>query len=250
MGSSHCTFNTSQKALGSRDFTKIPAGVNGVEARMSVLWERAVRQGKLDPTGFVALTSALPAKIFNMWPDKGRIEVGSEADIVIWNPNASKKISANDHQLKVDFNVFEGMECHGVAETVICRGKIVVDEGQIRVMQGYGRFLPLKPYSDYVYDKVRDKEMEDAAPRAVARTEADMEVVTTNGSGEIPPPTPRKTNQAIPAPSQQQSTFDLNDHPNAPDFDSPAVSVARQSPARSSVRVRAPPGGRSSGGFW
>ncbi len=240
IASDHTTFNASQKALGSSDFTKIPVGVNGVEARMSVLWERAVHSGKMDPTKFVSLTSATPAKIFNMYPAKGRIEVGAEADIVIWNPNATKTFSAKSHQLKVDFNIFEGLTCHGVAETVICSGKVMVDDGQLRIMQGFGRFLPIAPFSSHVYDLVREKEMADAAPRAVER---DQEEMTINGSsGDIPPPTPPKTNQAVPAPSQLESHFDLRSHPD-PD-------ASQQGPNRSTVRVRLPPGGRSSGGFW
>lgn len=246
VASDHCTFNSGQKGLGSRDFTKIPVGVNGVDCRLSVLWERAVHSGKMDPKQFVALTSSIPAKIFNMYPEKGRIEVGADADLVIWNPKTSKKITAHDHQLKVDFNIFEGMDCHGVADTVICQGKVMVDEGQIRVMQGFGRFLPLKPFSAFVYDKVRAKEEADAMPR-VERSLNDMEI-STNGNGaggDIPPPTPPKVNYAVPSPSQHESHFDLRSHPNTPDVD-----VSRASPTRSSVRVRAPPGGKSHGSFW
>ena len=118
----------------------IPAGVNGAEERMSVVWERCGGAG--DPARFVALTSANAAKIFNMFPRKGRIEVGAEADVVVWNPNAAKvissvcylpdtvnlsdmifqKITKDDHQSKVDFNVFEGKTVHGAAEHVICQG--------------------------------------------------------------------------------------------------------------------------------
>lgn len=186
LASGHCTFNKKQKALGKRDFTKIPQGVNGVEARMSVLWEKAVHSGKMNPAQFVAMTSAIPAKLFNMYPTKGRIEVGSHADVVIWNPYGIKTISAKSHQLKTDFNVFEGLECHGVADIVICGGKIMVDDGAIRVMQGFGSFIPLPPFSPFVYDKVKAKEERDLLPRqSVARTEEDM-VVSTNGCGDIP----------------------------------------------------------------
>ncbi len=255
LGSDHATFNGSQKALGKSDFTKIPVGINGVEERMSILWEKAVHSGKMEPTHFVALTSSMPARLMNLYPEKGRIEVGAEADIVIWNPNATKVFSVKDHQLKVDFNVFESQMVHGVAETVICRGKVVVDDGQIRVMQGFGNFLPVAPHAAFVYDKVQEKEMSDAAPRAVERNESDMEVMTNGGpGGDIPPPTPPKTDQAVPAPSQQISHVDLTAHPD-PDTTPSAVAAASaasagESPTRSSVRVRAPPGGKSSGGFW
>eukprot|EP00094_Tigriopus_californicus_P000025 TCALIF_00025-PA protein Name:"Similar to DPYS Dihydropyrimidinase (Homo sapiens)" AED:0.05 eAED:0.05 QI:11/0/0/1/0.8/0.83/6/0/1031 len=237
IASDHCTFNGKQKAFGKDDFTKIPTGVNGAESRMSVLWEKAVHSGKMDPTLFVALTSSIPAKLFNLYPSKGRIEVGADADVLIWDPESTYVISAKDHQLKVDFNILEGMICHGKADTVISQGRVSVDDGQIRVMQGAGRFLPLPPFAKHVYDKVTAKEEADNHfPTGVARTETDMAIM--NG-GDIPPPTPPKQDQAEPAPSQQQTTFDLRSHPDVPDFD----SSARSSPQRSSVRVRAPPGG-------
>lgn len=246
VASNHRTFNKKQKALGKSDFTQIPAGVNGAECRMSVLWERAVHSGKMDPTRFVALTSAIPAKLFNCYPSRGRIEVGSEGDVVVWNPSATRTLSAKDHPLKVDFNVFEGMEVHGVPEVVICQGKIMVEDGLIRVMTGFGKFVPLEPHAPFVYDKVRAKEEADAMPRrGVVRTEEDM---ATNGDGEdLPRPSPPPSNVAEPAQSQQQSNFDLRSHPNGPDE---SASAARAGSARASVRVRAPPGGKSSGGFW
>ena len=264
VASDHATYNGSQKALGARDFTKIPVGINGVGDRMSVLWERGVHSGKMDPTQFVALTAANPAKLFNLYPQKGRIEVGAAADLVIWNPTAKRVISAKTHQLKADFNVFEGMEVHGVAETVICQGKVVVDEGQIRVMQGFGRFVPLAPFAAHVYDRVRAKEADNAAARAVVRAEAPL--TTTNGSGSsgngaIPPPTPPKSAQPERAPSQHRSSVDLTAHPNRPDAAemealrvspeaAPAAAPVALEAGGAPVHVRHPPGGKSAGGFW
>ena len=158
VSSNHATYNTSQKALGLRNFNKIPAGVNGVESRMSVLWEKAVHSGKMTPERFVAVTSSIPAKIFNIFPDKGKIEVGSDADIVVWNPTATKVISKENHNLKTDFNIFEGMEVHGVPEFVIVQGRVVVDEGHLRAMQGLGKFVALPPFSPHVFEKVRARE--------------------------------------------------------------------------------------------
>jgi len=269
ISSHHATFNAKQKALGLKDFTKIPLGVNGIESRMSVLWELAVHSGKMTPEKFVALTSSTPAKMLNVYPEKGRLEVGSHADLVIWDPSATRTISKEDHNLKVDFNIFEGMVCHGVAETVLVQGKLMVDEGRVRVMQGFGKFVPLAPNPSFVYDKVRAKEageLDLARAQPVARSGVDMEIPagaatngkahhdeSTNGSGDgadgdgIPTPTPKKSDQPERAPSQQSSNFDLRSHPNAPDD---IDEQFRNSPQRASVRVRAPPGGRSSGGFW
>ena len=260
ISSDHATFNGTQKALGLRDFTKVPLGVNGVESRMSILWEQAVHPGLITPERFVALTSATPAKLFNLYPDKGRIATGSNADIVIWDPKATRTISKENHNLKVDFNVFEGMECHGVADTVIVQGKIMVDEGRVRVMQGFGRFIPVSPFAPHIYEKIRARQEESislSGVQPVIRSEADMEIpskLSTNGSGDhnahdgIPSPERKKSEQPERAPSQQTSSFDLKDHPNSDPH--PIDSPMRNSPQRASVRVRAPPGGNSQGGFW
>lgn len=151
-GSDNCTFNRSQKELGTGDFTKIPNGVNGVEDRMSVVWERGVHAGLIDPCKFVAITSTNAAKIFNLYPRKGRIEAGSDADIVVWNPHAVRTISAQTHQQACDFNIFEGMQCHGVPEFVVVKGRVCVDDGQLRVAEGHGCFVETPVFPPYVYN--------------------------------------------------------------------------------------------------
>lgn len=159
-GSDNCTFNKEQKELGKNDFSKIPNGVNGVEDRMSVIWEKGVHAGIIDPQRFVAITSTNAAKIFNLYPRKGCIAIGSDADIVIWDPQRTRTISAKTHHQAVDFNIFEGMEVHGVPEYVIVNGRVCVDEEQLRAVQGYGRFIETPVFPPFVYSPDKAAELE------------------------------------------------------------------------------------------
>ena len=149
---------TTQKALGKDDFSKIPNGVNGVEDRMSVIWEKGVESGIISRTQFVAVTSTNAAKVFNVYPQKGVIQVGSDADIVVWDPNASRTISAKTHHQACDFNVFEGMEVRGVADSVLTRGRVVKEEGRLQVERGSGSYVRTKPYAPFVYDLVKKRD--------------------------------------------------------------------------------------------
>jgi dihydropyrimidinase len=149
----HCCFCTEQKEMGKDDFRKIPNGTGGVEDRMSVLWHHGVRTGRLTPSEFVRVTSTAAAQIFNIYPRKGAVAVGADADLVVWDPKGTRTISAKTHHQKIDFNVYEGMEVTGLAKTTLSQGKVVWDEGELRATRGAGRYIDrpcFAPYHDAV----------------------------------------------------------------------------------------------------
>jgi len=137
----HCCFCADQKAMGRDDFTQIPNGTAGIEDRLAVLWTHGVGTGRMTLEEFVAATSANAAKIFNIYPRKGVIAAGSDADIVVWDPAARKTISAKTHHQNVDFNIFEGMEVKGLASHTISQGAIVYADGDLRAEKGKGRYI-------------------------------------------------------------------------------------------------------------
>jgi len=145
----HCCFCAPQKAAGKNDFTKIPNGCGGIEDRMSVLWHYGVNSGKLTPNEFVSVTSTNAARIFNLYPRKGAVEVGADADLVLWDANASRTISARTHHQNVDYNVFEGRTVKGIARRTIANGKLVWNEGDLRAERNAGRYLPRPPSGAY-----------------------------------------------------------------------------------------------------
>jgi dihydropyrimidinase len=138
----HCPFCfEDQKILGKNDFTKIPNGGAGIENRLQLLHHYGVNQGKLSLNRFVEITSTTPARIFGMYPKKGEIAPGSDADLVIWDPKAPHTISAKTHHMRVDYSMFEGFEVTGNARTVISRGELIVDRGQWLGKPGRGNYL-------------------------------------------------------------------------------------------------------------
>ncbi|MBA5636470.1 dihydropyrimidinase [Duganella sp. LX20W] len=137
----HCTFCAAQKAAGKDDFTKIPNGCGGVEERMAVVWDAGVNTGRLTPSEFVRVTSANAAQIFNMYPRKGVIAVGSDADIVVWDPEGTRTISAKTQHAKGGFNVFEGRTVRGIPSTTMAAGKVVFDRGVLMAEEGAGRYV-------------------------------------------------------------------------------------------------------------
>ncbi len=138
----HCPFFfATQKRDGLTDFTKIPNGGPGIENRLQLLYHYGVNEGKFPISRWVELISTNPAKIFGLYPRKGVLKVGSDADIVIWDPEQRHTISATTHHMRVDYSMYEGMTVRGNAETVISRGDIIVDRNTWSGASGRGRYL-------------------------------------------------------------------------------------------------------------
>ena len=137
----HCTFCAAQKAAGKDDFTKIPNGCGGVEDRMAIVWDAGVNTGKLTPSEFVRVTSTNAAQIFNMYPRKGVVAVGADADLVVWDPAGTRTISAKTQFAKGDFNVFEGRTVRGIPSHTVAAGKVVFQQGELRAIEGAGRHV-------------------------------------------------------------------------------------------------------------
>jgi dihydropyrimidinase len=137
----HCAFTTAQKRNGIGNFAKIPNGTGGLEDRLPVLWTKGVTTGRLTMNEFVAVISTNIAKILNLYPKKGAILVGSDADLIVWDPKRTKTISAASQQSVIDYNVFEGIEVTGLPRYVLSRGKVSVTEGTVADQQGHGKFV-------------------------------------------------------------------------------------------------------------
>lgn len=163
----HCCFCKDQKAAGRDDFTKIPNGTAGVEDRLAILWDEGVNKGKLTLNEFVAVTSTNTAKIFNMYPQKGSITEGADADIVVWDPQGTRTISADSHHMNVDFNIFEGRTVKGIPSHTLSRGKVVWRNGQLNAERGAGRYIKRPPFSPVVQAVARQTELNE--PQAVKR---------------------------------------------------------------------------------
>ena len=138
----HCPFcMKEQKTMGEGDFSKIPNGAPGIETRMSLVYDGGVRPGRISLNRFVELTSTSPAKIFGLFPRKGTIAPGSDADIVVFDPDKKTRLSAKTLHMNVDYNPYEGRDVTGATETVISRGRVIVDQGRFTGRAGAGSFL-------------------------------------------------------------------------------------------------------------
>ena len=138
----HCPFcMKEQKELGKDDFTKIPNGGPGIEHRLSLIYSGGVNGGKFSANRFVQLVSTAPAKLFGLYPRKGTIAVGSDADVVIFDANEQQTISVATHHMRVDYSMFEGTRVKGVTKTVLSRGNVIIDNGRFVGRAGAGQFL-------------------------------------------------------------------------------------------------------------
>lgn len=164
----HCAFTTDQKRTGLGDFRKIPNGTGGLEDRMPMLWTYGVATGRITMNEFVAVTSTNIAKILNVYPKKGAILVGADADIVVWDPKRSKTISAKSQQSAIDYNVFEGKEVTGLPRYTLTRGVVAIEESTIKTQEGHGQFVRREPFQ--AVNKALSTWKELTAPRKVERT--------------------------------------------------------------------------------
>lgn len=142
VGTDHCPFNWEQKRMGEHDFSKIPNGHPAIEHRMELLFSEGVTTGRISLPKYVEVTSTNAAKIFGMYPRKGTLDPGADADVVILNPRQRHTLSVATHHMNCDYSSYEGREVTGKVETVLLRGEVVIDNGQCLVEPGYGQFIP------------------------------------------------------------------------------------------------------------
>ncbi|MFV0302551.1 MAG: amidohydrolase family protein, partial [Paracoccus sp. (in: a-proteobacteria)] len=164
----HCAFTTEQKRYGVGDFTKIPNGTGGLEDRMPMLWTHGVNTGRLTPNEFVAVTSTNIAKILNLYPRKGAVLVGADADLVVWDPQAEKTIQAGSQQSAIDYNVFEGQKVKGLPRYTLTRGVVALRDGKLDSREGHGEFVAREPRGQVNRALSAWKEL--TAPRPVQRS--------------------------------------------------------------------------------
>jgi dihydropyrimidinase len=146
----HCPFMWEQKRMGEKDFSKIPNGHPAIENRMELLFSEGVSKKKITINKYVEVACTNPAKIFGMFPRKGTIAVGSDADIMLIDPNEKHKLSVKTHHMNVDYSAYEGWELTGKVKTVLLRGKVAIDKGKCLVEKGYGKFIKRNKVQSFI----------------------------------------------------------------------------------------------------
>ncbi|MEO6950088.1 MAG: dihydropyrimidinase [Ginsengibacter sp.] len=146
----HCPFMWEQKKMGEKDFSKIPNGHPAIENRLELLFSEGVGKGKITLNKFVEVACTNPSKIFGMFPRKGTIAPGSDADIVLFDPNEKHVLSSKSHHMNVDYSAYEGWEVNGKVKTVLLRGNVVIDNNECKVEKGYGKFIKRKKVSQII----------------------------------------------------------------------------------------------------
>ena len=146
----HCPFTWEKKLLGKDDFSKIPNGHPAIEHRVELLYSEGVRKGRITMNKFVEVLSTNPAKIFGMHPRKGCIAPGSDADIVLFDPNQQHTISVKSHHMNTDYSAYEGWELTGKVKKVLLRGKVAIDNNECLLKKGYGQFIKRNKVSQIV----------------------------------------------------------------------------------------------------
>lgn len=146
----HCPFTWEQKQMGKDDFSKIPNGHPAIEHRMELLFSEGVNKGKISLNKYVEVTSTNAAKIFGLFPKKGTIGVGADADIVIFDPSKKHTISVDTHHMNTDYSGYEGWEVTGKVKTVLLRGKVAIDDNKCLVGKGYGQFVKRKKVRGFI----------------------------------------------------------------------------------------------------
>jgi len=142
----HCPFCMDQKRMGEKDFSKIPNGAPGVENRMELLFSEGVVKKRISLNKFVETSSTNAAKIFGMFPKKGTIAIGSDADLVIFDPNEKHVMSVQNHHMNCDYSAYEGLEVIGKTKTVVLRGTVAIEDGKALIGKGFGKYIHRAPY--------------------------------------------------------------------------------------------------------
>lgn len=248
ISSGNCTFTRAQKEANKDDFTKVPNGVNGSEDRMKIIWEKCVATNLIDIQKFVAITSTNAAKIFNLYPKKGSITIGADADLIIWNHQANETISAASHRHKSDYNIFEGTKVSGAPEYVIVKGKVCLEDGNLRVAEGYGQFLECPAHCPLVFGE-KNGHVDDLVDGFKENIQLDQFQVEFEDRDYVPG---RADSISSTATAVTQHTARAPRADGVRDQQASSFSISKEldgGPKKSSIRVRNPPGGLSSG-FW